>query len=205
MSFQFTQINEFIDVLASKAAVPGGGGASALVGAVGIALGNMVGSLTVGKKKYADVEADIIELQAKAGALQAELLRLMDADAEAFEPLSKAYGIPKDDPTREKVMEDALRVATAVPLEIMRTCAKAIGVISEFAAKGSTLAISDAGVGAVFARAAMYGAWFNVMINTKAMTDRAYAEKINLEFGELLADGMIKADQISDAVYAKLR
>ena len=90
--------DEFVEVLASKAPVPGGGGASALVGAVGTALGNMVGSLTVGKKKYADVEAEMIELKAKADKLQAELLELIQKDADLFEPLSKVYGMPKDTP-----------------------------------------------------------------------------------------------------------
>jgi len=144
MSFVKVDATEFVTKLASSDAVPGGGGASALVGAIGAALGNMVGSLTVGKKKYADVQDDIIALKAKSDELQAELLRLVDEDAVAFEPLSKAYGIPKDDPNRDKIMEDALRVATATPLDIMRACARAIDVIEEFAAKGSALAISDA-------------------------------------------------------------
>ena len=95
MGFSTVPCNEFVEVLASKAPVPGGGGASALVGAVGTALGNMVGSLTVGKKKYADVEAEMYELKAKCDRLQAELLALVERDAEVFEPLSKAYGMPR--------------------------------------------------------------------------------------------------------------
>ena len=91
---------EFVEVLASNAPVPGGGGASALVGAIGMALGNMVGSLTVGKKKYADVQEDIIALKAKADALQKEFLTLIDRDAEMFEPLSRAYGLPKNKKAR---------------------------------------------------------------------------------------------------------
>jgi len=205
MSFINTPIDSFVEVLASKAAVPGGGGASALVGAVGTALGNMVGSLTVGKKKYADVEADIIALQSRATAQQNELLRLMDADAEAFEPLSKAYGIPKDDPSRETVMENALRVATAVPLDIMRACAESIEIIAEFAAKGSALALSDAGVGAVFAKAALHGASLNVFINTKSMTDRAYATLIEAEADSLLAKYTALADDVYKSVAARLR
>ena len=202
----FTDISsaEFVDILASKAAVPGGGGASALVGAIGMALGSMVGSLTVGKKKYADVEADIIALMDKAADLQKDLLRLVDADAEAFEPLSKAYGIPKDDPTRGEVMEEALRIATAVPLEIMHACAKSIDIIEEFAAKGSALAISDAGVGAACARAAIIGASFNVYINTKAMTDKEYAEKTNKESDALLDKYVAKAGDIVELVYKKV-
>ena len=85
----------FTEQLASPAAVPGGGGASALVGALGIALGDMVGELTVGKKKYADVEEEIRALMVRAQDLRVRLLACIAKDAEAFEPLSKAYGIPK--------------------------------------------------------------------------------------------------------------
>ncbi|MDR0905985.1 MAG: cyclodeaminase/cyclohydrolase family protein [Oscillospiraceae bacterium] len=205
MSFVNVPITEFVEVLASKAAVPGGGGASALVGAIGTALGNMVGSLTVGKKKYADVEADIIALQAQADALQKEFLYLVDQDAVVFEPLSKAYGIPKDDPTREQVMEDALRLACSVPMDIMRACAKSIDIIEQFAAKGSTLAISDAGVGALFAGAALQGASYNVYINTKSMTDRNYAAALEKECDAILAEYTLKAENISSSVYQKLR
>ena len=204
MSFINSTCKEFVEVLASKAAVPGGGGASALVGALGAALGNMVGSLTVGKKKYADVEADIIALMSKTDDLQNELLLLVDADAEAFEPLSKAYAIPKDDPTREKTMEDALRIATATPMDIMRACARAIDIIAEFGEKGSALAISDAGVGAAFARAAIVGASFNVYINTKAMADREYADKVNAEADAMLEEYIEKAEAVVAKVYEKV-
>jgi formiminotetrahydrofolate cyclodeaminase len=205
MSFINIPATEFVDVLASKAAVPGGGGASALVGAIGAALGNMVGSLTVGKKKYADVEAEIIALQARATALQNELLRLVDQDAVVFEPLSKAYGIPKDDPSRAQIMEDALKLACSVPMDIMRACAKAIDVIAEFAAKGSALALSDAGVGAAFCKAALQGASLNVFINTKSMTDRAFAASAEKEADALLGKYCALADGIYTSVITRLR
>ena len=204
MSFINNTCKEFVDVLASKASVPGGGGASALVGAVGMALGTMVGNLTVGKKKYADVEADMYAAMEKAEELQNELLLLVDGDAGAFEPLSKAYSIPKDDPTREKVMEDALRIATSAPMDIMRACARVIDIIEVFAEKGSALAISDAGVGAAFARAAIVGASFNVYINTASMTDKEYAGKVNAEADALLKEYVEKAGAIVDKVYEKV-
>jgi len=195
---------DFVEVLASKAAVPGGGGASALVGAVGMALGSMVGSLTVGKKKYADVEVEILLLMDRAAALQNEFLRLVDEDAVVFEPLSQAYAIPKEDPGRAQVMEEALRLACTVPMDIMRACAKSIDIIAEFAEKGSRLAVSDAGVGAAFARAALVGASFNVYINTKAMADKDYAGKINAEAESLLETYNARAGEIVDKVYAEL-
>ena len=196
---------EFVDVLASKAAVPGGGGASALVGAVGMALGSMVGSLTVGKKKYADVEEDIIALMGKAAGLQTELLRLVDEDAVGFEPLSKAYGIPKEDPDRARIMEDALRLACTVPMDIMRACATAIELQGEFAQKGSVLAISDAGVGVVFCKAALQGASLNVFINTGSMTDKDYAAGIEAEADALLNKYNAMADEIYGSVVSRLR
>jgi formiminotetrahydrofolate cyclodeaminase len=126
MGFTQNTCEEFVEVLASKAPVPGGGGASALVGAVGMALGNMVGSLTVGKKKYADVEADIIALKEKATALQADFLRLVERDAEVFEPLAKAYGMPRETEEEKaekaRVMAIVLKDACSVPMEIMEKC-----------------------------------------------------------------------------------
>jgi len=205
MKFINKTCNEFIDVLSSKEAVPGGGGASALVGAVGVALGAMVGNLTVGKKKYADVEADIISLLDKAHALQTELLHLVDEDAVVFEPLSKAYGIPKDDPSREQVMEDALKLACTVPMDIMRLCARAIELHEEFAQKGSVLALSDAGVGAIFCKAALQGASLNVYINTSSMTDKNYAGSLEAEADAILGKYCVMADEIFNNVTGRIR
>ncbi len=209
MGFTKGTCEEFVDVLASKAPVPGGGGASALVGAVGMALGNMVGSLTVGKKKYADVEADIIAMKEKATALPADFLRLVEADAEAFEPLSKAYGMPRETEEEKaekaRVMAIVLKEACAVPMEIMEKCCEAIDVIEEFAAKGSALAISDAGVGVVFCKAALLGASLNVFINTKSMADKEYAASLNEKADKMIADYSKKADEIFAAVNARLR
>ena len=179
-------IQNFLAALASKAPTPGGGGAAALCGAVGIALGNMVGNLTLGKKKYAEVQEDIAALNAKAESLRADFLALIDADADAFEPLSRAYGIPKDDPTRGEVMEAALLAAAQPPLEIMRKCVKALELIADYAAKGSALAISDAGCAAAITRAACEAAALNVFVNTKPMRDREKAGEINREANELL-------------------
>lgn len=209
MGFTKGTCEEFVEVLASKAPVPGGGGASALVGAIGMALGNMVGSLTVGKKKYADVEADMIAMKEKATALQADFLRLVEADAEAFEPLSKAYGMPRETEEEKaekaRVMAIVLKDACAVPMEIMEKCCEAIDVIEEFAAKGSALAISDAGVGVVFCKAALLGASLNVFINTKSMADKEYAASLNEKTDKMIADYSKKADEIFAAVNARLR
>ncbi len=202
MDFTNSSCREFVTVLASKEPVPGGGGASALVGAIGMALGNMVGSLTVGKKKYADVQDDIIALKAKADALQDDLLALVAKDAEVFEPLSRAYGMPKDTPEQEaekaKVMEKCLRECCDVPMAIMQKCCDAIDLHQEFAAKGTAIAISDVGCGVVVCKAAMQAASLNVFINTKSMGDRAYAEDVNARANAMLD----KYTKLADAIYA---
>lgn len=197
-------IDKFLAELASSAPTPGGGGAAALCGALGIALGNMVGSLTLGKKKYADVQEDIQALNAEAEALRADFVTLIDADAEAFAPLSRAYSIPKDAPGRDEIMESALLRAAEPPLEIMRKCAEALDVIADYAAKGSALAISDAGCAAALCGAALQAAALNVRINTKSMKNRAAAEEIDAETDELLQKYSTIAQEIYKRVYGRL-
>ena len=209
MGFLNQDIQAFTDVLASKASVPGGGGASALVGAVGTALGSMVGALTVGKKKYADVEAEIIELMKKADEVRAELLKQIDEDARVFEPLSKAYGLPKETEEQKaekaRIMEACLHEACSVPMEIMVKCCEAIELQKEFAAKGSSLAISDAGVGVAFCKAALQGASLNVFINSKSMKERDYADGLNRKALDMLDKYVPMADEIYESVFARLR
>lgn len=193
---------EFVTVLASNEPAPGGGGAAALVAALGTALGNMVGSLTVGKKKYADVEAEIVALKAKCDQLQSELLDQVPADAEGFVPLAKAYGIPKDDPNRAAVLEDATVTACKVPMHIMELCCKSLDAIKVFADKGSRLAVSDAGCGAVIVKSALQAASLNVFINTKTLANRAVAEEMNAKcLGMLDTYGKL-ADEIFETVKA---
>ena len=209
MSFAEHTCTEFVEKLSSKAPVPGGGGASALVAAVGTALGNMVGSLTVGKKKYADVEEEMYILKEKAGRLEKEFLKLVDRDAEVFEPLSKAYGLPKETEEQKaekaRVMEAALKEACTVPLEIMEKCCEALDLVKEFAAKGSVLAVSDAGVAAVCLKAALQGASLNVFINTKSMKEREYADGLNKKALAMLDKYVPMADEIYESVFARLR
>ena len=199
MDFTENTCREFVSVLASKEPVPGGGGASALVGAIGTALGNMVGSLTVGKKKYADVEQEIIALKAKCDDLEKQLLDQVPADAEGFAPLAKAYGIPKDDPTREETLEKATLNACAVPVHIMELCCQSLDAIRVFAEKGSRLAVSDAGCGAVIVKAALQAASLNVCINTKSLKNRGEAERLNARCEEMLGTYCALADEIYES------
>ena len=202
MDMTMENCRKFVEVLASDAPAPGGGGAAALVGAIGTALGNMVGSLTVGKKKYAEVEAEIIDLKAKCDALQKELLDQVEADEVNFLPLAKAYGIPKDDPNRDQIMEEAIVIACSVPMKIMELCCEAIEYISVFAAKGSRLAVSDAGCGAICCKAALQAASLNVFINTKTLKDRAVAEEMNAKALGMMDKYCPMADEIFNSVKA---
>ena len=195
---------EFVDVLASKAAVPGGGGAAALVGAIGMALGSMVCNLTIGKKKYAEYEETIKNILSKASKLEKDLLEMIDEDAKGFYPLSKAYGLPtstdEEKQIKDETMQKALKVACEVPINIVRACHKAIKLHEELVDKGSRLAISDVGVGVQCLRAAILSAELNVVINVNSIKDKEYVTKVNKEMKELVEDGV----KICDEVFRKV-
>lgn len=199
----------FLEDLAGSAPAPGGGGAAALVGAAGAALGNMVGSLTIGKKKYAAVEADVLVLNRRATALRKRLEGLVQADADAFTPLAAAYKLPKETPEQQAhkaaVLEAALEGACAVPLEIMSSCCEGIALAAEYAEKGSVMAVSDAGCAALFCKAALQAAGLNVSINTRLMADNARATALNAQADAMLAEFVPQADQIHEKLTHSLR
>ena len=195
----------FADALASKASVPGGGGAAAMAGALGIALGSMVGNFTTGKKKFAAVEEDVQRMLAEGEALRIRLLELVDADAEAFEPLSRAYSIPKEDPSRAQVMEEATLNACRAPAEMVLCCGKALDLLAEMLEKGSKMLISDVGCGALLCKAAMESAALNVFVNTGTLRDREAAEKMEQEVDNALRTYVPLADKIAASVTAYIR
>ena len=200
---------EFLEELSSSAPVPGGGGASAAAGAYAAALGLMVGNLTTGKKKYADVEEEICESMKKLEQLRDKLTRLVDEDAKAFEPLSKAYGMPKETEEqkklKEQVMETALREACRVPLEIMEVSIEVMELLQVLEEKGSRLAVSDAGVGILFAKTSLEGASLNGFSNTRLMKDRQYAEELNQRADAWIARGRTLEQQVYHGVLEKIR
>ena len=202
-------IEGFLEVLSSKEPVPGGGGASALAGALGNALGQMVANLTIGKKKYADVEAEIKELLERMQKLQAAFVTLADRDAQVFAPLAQCYSLPslteEEKAYKEKVMEERLLDASFVPLEIMEHAVAMLGILEILGDKGSRLAISDVGVGVQFIRASLLGAVMNVYINTKSMKNREKAEELNARAGQLIEEGTAWADRIYAKVLDQLR
>ena len=200
---------DFLEQLSSAAPIPGGGGASAAVGAFAAALGLMVTNLTVGKKKYVDVEAEIIEIREKLEQKKQELIRLVDADAEAFEPLAKAYRLPKETEEEKakkaEVMEAALKNAAEAPLHIMEAVVETMELIQVLGEKGSRLAVSDAGVAILFAQAALEGASLNVFINTKMMQNQAEAKRLNRRADELIARGKELKEITYDVVLKSIR
>lgn len=195
---------EFVSLLASDAPAPGGGGAAALAGALGAALGHMVGTLTVDKKKYAEVEPEMRALMAQCEQLQAELLEQVQADEEGFLPLARAYGIPKDDPARAGTLERAAAAACEAPLRICALCCESIEAVGILAEKGSKLAVSDAGCAAALLRGALESAAMNVFVNTRTMQDRDTAERMNRLCLTMLAQAGTRAEAITRSVRERL-
>lgn len=196
---------DFATLLAAKESVPGGGGAAAYVGALGAALCGMVGNFTTGKKAYAQVEEDVKGMIARADEVRAQLVDLVDEDARAFEPLSRAYGIPKDDPMRAQVLEEATKAACVAPMEMMRQICRAIDLLEDMGKKGSKMLVSDVGCGALLARAALEAAAMNVFVNTKTLDDRAHAQVLETECDAMLASYCPKAEAIAADVMGRIR
>ena len=202
------KICEYLEVLSSKAPVPGGGGASALAGALGNALGQMVVNLTVGKKKYAEVEEEMQEYLERLKTMQQEFLHLSDRDAEVFAPLVECYRLssatPEEKEHKETVMEEKLLDASMVPVEIMEKALELLEILDVLADKGSRMAVSDVGVAVQFTRTALLGAVMNVYINTKSMKNREKAEEINQNAKRMIKIGISQADEIYEKVLEQL-
>lgn len=197
-------VSQFLDCLSSSSPTPGGGGVAALAGALSAALCSMVGNLTTGKKKYAEYEADIQRIISAAQNASGVMYDLISKDAQCFEPLSRAYSLPKDNPDRDNILEDALRLAASCPAQIMDEALKIISLFTELSIKGSRLALSDVGVAATMCESAIKSSLLNIMINTKLMKDRTYATKMNDEYIKKANDGISKCQQIYNKVAEEL-
>ena len=197
-------LSAFSEVLASKAAVPGGGGASALAGCLAAALGEMVVNLTSGKKKFAEYEDQLSDILSQLEKLRNDLLDNINDDAEAFQPLSQAYSLPKDDPSRDEVMEKCLKMAASAPLNILKNCCKVVDLLQQLHPISSKLAISDVATAAVIAQSGIKGGAINVRVNTKLMQDKQYSLKINEEVDCLCDSYLPKTQQIFDQIYKEM-
>lgn len=196
---------DFSKELFSKAPVPGGGGAAAYIGALGVSLGAMAVNLTRGKKKFLEFEPEYEQMLTDAELYRKRLLALIDKDAAAFEPLSKAYSMPKDDPDYAETMRRVTIEAAKAPLEMMHYCALSIDLIERILQKCSKLMISDVGCAAVAAEAALECAALNVFVNTRLLKDDIEADKMAREAEQMLADYIPKAAAVADEVFDRLR
>lgn len=196
---------DFTEALGSKAPVPGGGGAAALVGALASSLCEMAANLTVGKKKYAQFDGDNKRIITQAESLRCKLLELVDDDAAVFEPLSKAYSMPKTNPDYASTIHQASIKACMVPYNIMKCCCEAIDLLEELSTKCSVLMISDVGCGAVLAKAALDSASMNVYVNTRALQEDESIAMLEADVERMLLKYGDKAQAISDMVMERLR
>ncbi len=202
------RVGEWLDALASKAPVPGGGGAAALAGAAAAALGQMVANLTIGKKKYADVEDKMKTVERQLESLRQDMFLLADQDGDVFEELSKAYKLPTDTDAekqeKESMIENRLYAASQVPINVMEKTGEIIDLLDQIADCGSKNALSDAGVASQFARTALLGAAMTVTINTNSMKDRDKAEELNKKTAKMSAEYSSQADAVYEHVNRKL-
>ena len=205
MTMRDQKLGAFLAELGSKAATPGGGGAAAMLGAVGAALSGMVAHLTIGKKKYAAVQDEMQSLLARADGLREKLVDAIDADADAFDTLMRAYGLPKvseiDAATRDAAIQEALGSAIAAPLDCARLCREAIDLAIEASEKGNISVVSDGGVAVLAAHAGLRSSALNVLVNVKLLADRTRAATIVAEL-DRLTDG---AAALTETTYEDVR
>ncbi len=210
MSEQLTDksILTFLDALASASPAPGGGSVAALSGALGAALVSMVCNLTLGKKKYDDVQEDISALLEQSEQLRGRLTKLLQADVQAYTQVSQAIQMPRDTDqqkaARADAMEAALKAATDVPLQIAEACVDVMDLCPPAAEKGNVNAVSDAGVAVLMAEAGLRSAALNVLINLGWIKDQAFVRENQARLDALLAGRPALRDQVYALVVSKL-
>lgn len=201
-------IIQFMDELASSAPAPGGGSVAALAGAMGAALVSMVCNLTIGKKKYADVEEEIKAILEQSEALRRELLTLLEEDVTAYTRVSEAMKMPRDTEEqkaiREEALDKALKEATKVPLRVAEACVKIMELCRPVAEKGNINAVSDAGVAVVMAEAGLRSAALNVLINLGWLKDETFKMEAQDRLEKLLEGKSQLKEEIYELVKSKL-
>lgn len=202
------KVTEFVEVLASDAPAPGGGSTAALEGALGAALTAMVMGLTIGKKKYAEFEALATETQKQATALQNQFVDVMDRDTEAFHDVSAVFTMPKDTDeqkaARKAAMQAALKKCTKTPMEMMEISLTTLEITANMLGKSNASAASDLGVSALSLKAAVQGAWLNVLINIGGIQDEAFVTEYRQKGEAILAKALPLADEIYGKVLESL-
>ena len=208
MSFSNESLQAFLDAVASAEPAPGGGSVAALSGALGASLVAMVCRLTIGKKGYESVGAEMQTILPRAGALQRELRDLMQADTDAYARVMDAYKLPKvtdaEKSARTRAVQDALKHASAIPMRVAELCAQVLELARPIAEKGNKNAASDGGVGALMAEAGLRGAAFNVSINLGAINDETFVREHRARVEKLLLDAAQRKNEILQIVEKRL-
>jgi|WetSurMetagenome_2_1015567.scaffolds.fasta_scaffold19674_3 formiminotetrahydrofolate cyclodeaminase len=202
-------LNGFLDEVASFSPAPGGGSVAALSGALGAALTSMVCNLTIGKKKYADVEDELKKVLDQSEQLRAQFTELVDRDTQAFGKVMEAFALPKDTEPQKALRAAAIRgatkEATMVPLEVMKHCIDALALAQIVAAKGNGNSISDAGVSALMLHASLEGAALNVRINLGGLDDPEFVGWKEDELQSLRSTSAMMLEEIQSLVEDRMK
>lgn len=197
-------LKEFSELASSKDPVPGGGGVIADVGALAASLGEMVTNLTIGKTKYLEYTDDLEDIRKELDLIRINLLACINGDALAFKPLAKAYAMPKDSPNYNEELERCLRLAADSPLLILKYVVRIIELDEKLVIMGSKLSISDAATSVMLAHSVLYGAYINILVNTRLMKDHDYADNLNKEAKQLLEKYSLRALKCFDDISKRL-
>jgi len=203
------KMNNFLEELASNSPTPGGGSVAALAGALGAALISMVGNLTIGKKKYEDVEEDIKRIISSSEKLRYELSQLIEEDVKVFNNFMATYKMPKETEDEKKIraekIQESLIKAAKVPLRVAYKCLDVLNLSKEVAEKGNINVISDAGVAVLMAEAALGSAILNVKINVRMIKDEKVKEELSSSIEEILLKEKGQKEKVLEIVEEKIR
>ncbi len=202
-------VSQFIDTLYSDAPAPGGGSAAALSGALGISLVAMVAALTAGKEKYKEYDALMQDILERSQGLKEKLTHAIDADTEAFNGVSAVFAMPKateeDKANRKAAMQEALKEAARVPLDVMHLAVDALGLAEAALGKANPNAASDLGVAAIQLKTALQGAWLNVCINLSGIQDESFVADCRAKGQACLNRGVAYADRVYEGILSQVQ
>ncbi len=197
-------IDAYVRDLSANLPAPGGGSGAALAGALGNALASMVGNFTIGKEKFADVEADVQRILSQLSAVRERLLALVDLDVAVYSQVGTAYKLPRDTDEqktrRSAAIEEACKMAAGVPRAIAECCDQTIALAAELCDIGNPMLISDIGCAVKLAEAARHCAWLNVAINLASIKDEGF----KAEMQTALDEPGRRSHELADATWTKV-
>jgi formiminotetrahydrofolate cyclodeaminase len=201
-------VRNYLDEISSSSPTPGGGNVSAFSGVLASSLGIMVCNLTIGKKKYADVEEEIKDIKFELSLAKEEFLNLAEKDNQAFDKVMKAFKLPKDTDEQKKVRTESIEAATLeaaeAPAEVLKYCGKIVQLFQTLAEKGNQNSVSDVGVAAALISTAAEGAYLNVLINCSSLSNQTVAREILKKNVIILSEVKKSGEEISEAIKSKL-